>query len=86
MTKAEANQMMDYCYVHLMVMKHYYEKTREFELDIIEKANLEQIDELLSAIQNGIDRGYLIDMEVTCINDDATQLWEEVSQIFSKTK
>lgn len=29
MTKAEANQMIDYCYVHLMVMKHYYEKTRE---------------------------------------------------------
>lgn len=29
MTKAEDNQMIDYCYVHLMVMKHYYEKTRE---------------------------------------------------------
>ncbi|CQR25007.1 hypothetical protein BN1356_01350 [Streptococcus varani] len=84
MTRAEANQIIDCCYVHLMVMKHHYEKTREFELDIIEKANLEQINELLFAIQTGIDRGYFIDIEVTCINDDTTQLWEEVSQTFSK--
>ena len=74
MTKAEANQMIDYCYVHLMVMKHYYEKTREFALDIIETGNLEQINELLDDIQTGIDKRQFTDMEVTYITEDTNQL------------
>lgn len=74
MTKAEANQMIDYCYVHLMVMKHYYEKTREFPLDIIETGNLEQINELLDDIQTGIDKRQFTDMEVTYITEDTNRL------------
>ena len=84
MTKAEANQMIDYCHVHLMVMKHHYEKTREFPLDIVETGNLEQINELLDDIQSGIDKGQFADMEVTYIYEDTNQLWEEVAPTLSK--
>lgn len=84
MTKAEANQMIDYCYVHLMVMKHHYDKIREFPLDIVEAGNLEQINELLADIQSGIDKGQFTDMEVTYIYEDTIQLWEEVASTLSK--
>lgn len=57
-----------------MMMKHYYEKTREFPLDIIETGNLEQINELLDDIQTGIDKRQFTDMEVTYITEDTNQL------------
>lgn len=81
MTKNEANEIIDACSVRLRVMKHHYEKTREFVLDSIEQANLEQINELLSDIQSGLDKGAFVDMEVRCIQEDTVQLWEELSPI-----
>ena len=57
-----------------MVMKHYYEKTREINLDIIETGNFEQINELLDDIQTGFDKRQFTDMEVTYITEDTNQL------------
>lgn len=82
MTKNEANELLDQAYIKLQVMKKYYDALeKKIELDAIEKANQNQINELLGDIEEAIKNGHVTDVEVRCISDDTLQLWEELSPI-----
>ncbi|GGE27003.1 hypothetical protein [Streptococcus himalayensis] len=84
MTRAELNEIIDTCFIHLMVMKQHYSKSREFALDVIEQENLNQINDLLDDITSGIERGGFTELEACCIYDDTEFLWSEVSKEFEK--
>ncbi|WP_458704780.1 hypothetical protein [Streptococcus agalactiae] len=84
MTKNELNEIIDACFIHLNAMKHHYTKKRQFELDVIEQGNLDQINDLLDDITGGIERGGFTELEVRYIYDDTEGLWTDVSTDFRK--
>ncbi|WP_257242822.1 hypothetical protein [Streptococcus agalactiae] len=73
-----------HCFIHLNAMKHHYTKKRQFELDVIEQGNLDQINDLLDDITGGIERGGFTELEVRYIYDDTEGLWTDVSTDFRK--
>lgn len=63
MTKNELNEIIDSCFIHLTVMKQHYTKPRNYSLDVIEQGNLDQINDLLNDITNGIELGGFNELE-----------------------
>ncbi|HEM3512551.1 hypothetical protein ODU35_07215 [Streptococcus suis] len=84
MTKNELNEILDLCYIHLMVMKQHLSKTSEFDLDPINQDNLELINDLIEDIENGIKDGGLPELVVRYIYDDTEGLWAEIEPQFKK--
>lgn len=82
MTKNEFNEIIDSCFIHLTVMKQHYTKPRNYSLDVIEQGNLDQINDLLNDIINGIELGGFNELEARYIYEDPEVLWAEVSQTF----
>ncbi|MFD3091087.1 hypothetical protein ACFKJ8_00075 [Streptococcus agalactiae] len=68
--------------MHLTEKKQHYTTPRNYSLDVIEQGNLDQINDLLNDITNGIELGGFNELEARYIYEDTEVLWAEVSQTF----
>lgn len=84
MTQIELNEILDICYTHLMVMKQHFSKTNEKELDLISQENLDQINDLLEDVENGLKDGGWSEIVVQYIYDDTEGLWAEIEPQLKK--
>lgn len=83
MTRAELNEIIDACFIHLTVMKQFLTRKRPYQLSPIHQDNLDQINDLLGDIENSIKDGGITELEAYYIYDDTEGLWAEIEPQFS---